>query len=619
MSTTTFELPKENPLRLVSYLKKYSKEFWIEAVAGIIYNTVIVAGPILLGRMLDAAAALENTGITPAGVQTLLYLTVAFVLVTIFFQYMRYVKRWYLRNMTNKIACDMRAGLFKTVLNYPMARLDKESVGDLMSRTVGDVDQIVATVQQTINESWDTWLLMISYFVVILYYDWRITLICSIPIPFAILVAETVRHPLYRFSLNSRKAASVVNSHLQKTLSGIAILRLFGRERVETERLKDYNTQQMHWNIRTALLQNGMMPVYATLASLGVIGVIGLGGAEVVNGNWTIGRFVTFLTMFSLMATRTWVAARVFNQWHAAKVSWDRIKAKLADTVIVNESSAKAVAGGTITKEAAVNDQPSLAVEDLSFTFPNGKAECLKNISLDVKKGDFIGVTGPVGSGKSALAMVLTGIYPYTGKITVGGRDLTTLTEAEKAATFAYSGQDAFLFSVSIGENITFAPPPYSEEIKARLDRAVYIAALKEDMALFPKGLETVVGERGIRLSGGQRQRIAVARAIFTGNPVIILDDPFSAVDIGTERRMIERIHEGLKDTTVIVFSHRLAAFTEADKIMVLDKGTLAECGNHASLMASGGIYQKIYTAQTWMEREAAVRGGEGIREVKSE
>jgi ATP-binding cassette subfamily B multidrug efflux pump len=610
VSSMIFALPEKEPLKLVSYLKKYKRDFWIEAVAGIIYNTVIVAGPILLGRMLDAAAALENSGVTPDGVKSLLFFTALFVLITIFFQYMRYVKRWYLRNMTNKMAGDMRAGLFKTVLAYPMNKIDRESVGDLMSRTVGDVDQIVATVQQTINETWDTWLLMISYFVVILYYDWRITLICSIPIPFAILVAESVRHPLYNFSLNSRKTAAVVTSHLQKTLTGITILRLFGRENREIERLKDYSTQQMGC---TALLQNGMMPLYATLASLGVIGVIGLGGVEVVNGNWTIGRFVAFLTMFSLMATRTWVAARVFNQWHAAKASWDRIKAKLADNVTAVPSLNTEVPVVKIGMGAA-SPPGFLKVADLSFAFPNSQAECLSHIGFNVNRGDFTGVTGPVGSGKSALAMVLTGIYPYTGKITVGGRDLNSLSAAEKAATFAYSGQDAFLFSVSIGENITFASPPYSDAVQKRLDRAIYVAALKEDMALFPKGIQTVVGERGVRLSGGQRQRIAVARAVFTGCPVLILDDPFSAVDIGTERRMIERLRTNLEEVTIMVFSHRLAAFTEADDILVLDKGKLMERGSHASLMGAGGIYAKIYHAQTWMERA----GGETPGEAKN-
>jgi ABC-type multidrug transport system fused ATPase/permease subunit len=198
--------------------------------------------------------------------------------------------------------------------------------------------------------------------------------------------------------------------------------------------------------------------------------------------------------------------------------------------------------------------------------------------------------------------MVLTGIYPFSGRIDFAGRSLSNFATAERANMFAYSGQEAFLFSVTIGENITLMAPPYAEDVKQRLDRSIHLSALKEDMELFPLGINTVVGERGVRLSGGQRQRIAVARAIFTGNPVLILDDPFSAVDIGTERRMIERIRESLTETTVIIFSHRLAAFSHADKILVLNKGKLAEQGNHEQLMAEGGIYNKIYTAQTWME-----------------
>ena len=150
--SSKFELPKDNPLRLVSYLKKYSRYFWIQTAGGIIYNTVIVAGPILLGKMLDIAGHLEKDGVTPAMVRSLLLLVLGFVLVTVFFQYGRYIKRWYLRVMTNRIASDMRAGLLSRVLQYPMADVERESVGDLMSRTVGDVDQITNTLQQTINE-----------------------------------------------------------------------------------------------------------------------------------------------------------------------------------------------------------------------------------------------------------------------------------------------------------------------------------------------------------------------------------------------------------------------------------------------------------------------------------
>ena len=602
---TRFELPRDNPLRLISYLRKYKRYFWIQTAGGIIYNTVIVAGPILLGKMLDIAGRLETDGVTPERVRSLLLLVISFGLVTVFFQYGRYVKRWYLRVMTNRMASDMRAGLLSRVLKYPMARIERESVGDLMSRTVGDVDQITNTLQQTINEGWDTGLLMISYFVVLLWYDWRITLIASIPIPVAIAVAELVRHPVYRYSLNSRKAASVVASHVQRTLGGLSILRLFGREDVEAERLKDYSRNQMKWDVKTGLLQNAMMPVYAALASLGIIGVIIMGGNKVVGGAWTVGTFVAYVSMFGLMAARTQVAARIFNQFHAASASWDRIKNKLGES----EDSPVAAVTPEMTPPhtpAAGTDHPALIeVRDLSFSYPGSDHPELRNINLRVKRGDFVGVTGPVGSGKSALATVLTGLYPYSGEILVDGRSLRTLSPGERARTFAYAGEDAFLFSASIRQNITFHETAESEEDTARLARAVHTAALSDDMALFPQGLDTIVGERGVRLSGGQRQRVALARAIYSGNPVLILDDPFSAVDIGTEQKMIERIRESLKGTTIMVFSHRLASFTGADLVTVLQRGTVAEQGDHRQLMASGGIYQKIYSAQTWMESEA--------------
>lgn len=600
-----FELP-DNPLRLISYLKKYSRYFWIQTAGGIIYNTVIVAGPILLGKMLDIAGQLEKDGVTPERVRSLLLLVIGFGLVTIFFQYGRYIKRWYLRIMTNRMANDMRAGLLSRVLNYPMANIEKESVGDLMSRTVGDVDQINNTLQQTINEGWDTGLLMISYFVVLMRYDWHITLIASIPIPFAIIIAELVRHPVYRYSLNSRKAASIVASHVQRTLGGLNILRLFGREDVEAERLKDYSRNQMRWDIRTGLLQNAMMPIYAALASLGIIVVIIMGGNRVVGGTWTVGTFVAYLSMFGLMAACTQVAARIFNQFHAASASWDRIKTKLGESENNPEAAVADVEIAGTPAPTDITDHPALIkVRDLSFSYPRSEQKTLLGISFTVNKGDFVGVTGPVGSGKSALATVLTGLYPYSGEILINGRSLRNLSSSERARTFAYAGEEGFLFSASIRQNITFRDTVESADETRRLMEAVHTAALSDDMALFPQGLDTIVGERGVRLSGGQRQRVSLARAIFSGNPILILDDPFSAVDIGTEQKMIERIRESLKGTTVLVFSHRLASFTGADLVIVLDKGRMIEQGDHKQLMANGGIYQKIYSAQTWMESEA--------------
>lgn len=519
MELELFQLPKDDPFKLTSYLKKYRKQFVIQAVAGILYNTIIVAGPILLGRALDAAATLEKKGVNQENIRSLAVNCFLFVGVTIFFQYARYIKRWYLRDMSNRIACDMRAGILSKTLGQSMEQLDRESIGDLMARMVGDVEQVVSTMQTTINEAWDTWLLMLSYYVVLLYYDPVITLVCSIPIPIAIYTAEAIRHPLYRFSTNSRKAASVVNSHLQRTLNGISVLRLFGREEIERERLKEYSKDQMNWSIKTSLLQTGMMPVYSTLASLGIIGVIGLGGNQVISGSWSLGSFTAYLTMFIAMSTRTWVAARVFNQFHAAKASWDRIKEKLRVPVLMKAA--------TTVPQMEENNEEAIRFENMCFKYAGSTHNVLSNISFESRKGAIIGITGPIGSGKSVLAAVLTGLYPYEGCIKIFDKELREMNAGQRKGMIAYSPQDSFLFSSTIEENISFGTLDRASADYERLEKILYITALSDDMDLFPQGIQTLVGERGLRVSGGQKQRISIARALYADTPVVLLDDPF--------------------------------------------------------------------------------------------
>jgi ABC-type multidrug transport system fused ATPase/permease subunit len=236
----------------------------------------------------------------------------------------------------------------------------------------------------------------------------------------------------------------------------------------------------------------------------------------------------------------------------------------------------------------------------MSFSYPGGESPVLRHLDFEVPLGSVVGVTGPVASGKSALASVLTGLYPYDGSITVGGLELRALEADDRRQLIAYAGQDAFLFSGSIADNITFGRPgPVDQQA---LDRALNIAAVSDDLALFADGIATRIGERGVRVSGGQRQRIALARALYAARPILILDDPFSAVDIGTERRIVERMRDQVTGSTVFVFSHRLNTFTLADRILVLDRGRLAESGTHRELMLHGGIYQRIFEAQTWLE-----------------
>jgi ABC-type multidrug transport system fused ATPase/permease subunit len=344
----------------------------------------------LIGKAIDAAGRLLTAGPSPALVHQLLLYCALLVVVTGLFQYARYVKRRYIRDMCFRIRSDMRAGLLERTLARPVSQLEREPVGDLISRTIGDVEQVVSTIENTINEAWDTWLLMVSYLVVLLFYSVRITLICSIPVPLALWLAEAARHPLYRYSLKARQAASRVTAHLHATLNNVALLRLFGREQAEQQRLAGYAEEQLHWTVRTELLQTGMMPIYATLASLGVVGVLGLGSQQVLTGRWTIGAFSAYLAMFLAMSRRTWVAARVFNRWHGAKASWDRIREKLS-------AADPAAAPAEQTEIVKVSDESApglLQVKDLNFSYPSGQSDVLKDISFSVPLGSLVGVTG---------------------------------------------------------------------------------------------------------------------------------------------------------------------------------------------------------------------------------
>lgn len=571
--------PPKGKGTLLQYLLKYKSQFIISSIGGIIYNTVIVLGPILLGKLIDTAAL----GLGKAVVFSALY----FIGVTAFFQLARFIKRWFMRDQFNRVACDLRQTFIERILRKRLPELEKETVGDLMSRTVGDITLVVDTVMTTLNEGWDTWLLMISYFVALMIKDWKITLISSVMVPFTILLAQNMRHILFKYSMAARKAAAASNSALQRSLDGISVLRLFGREEAETQEIYISFEEQANYTIKEMLLQQALLPVYSLIAGLGIVAVIALGGTKVAAGDWTIGSFNAFLVMFIAFSGRTRVAARVFNRWHAAKAAWSRVKEKMdgSDSQFLSNAD-------------EIPDCMALHIQNLNFGY--GDSDVLHDISFSAKKGQIIGITGSVGSGKTSLAHALTGLYPYKGSITADKRELNDLSDNERKKLISYTGHEQFLFSMSILENICF-----SKGDEKKLGQALQASALTKDILRFNEGLYTLVGEKGMRVSGGQRQRVSMARAIYSGAPILLLDDPFSAVDIATEAEIIQRLKQDYTDRIVLLFTHRLTAFTQADNILVLDKGRVVEHGTHDELLKKQGLYYEIYNAQIFMEADA--------------
>ena len=285
--------------------------------------------------------------------------------------------------------------------------------------------------------------------------------------------------------------------HLQHNVSGIALLRLFGLEEKDRSIFSKLLDEQFKWNVLSSALQNGMTPIYILAASLGIVLVVGMGGERVVNSSWSIGVFTAYLTMFTAMAVRTNVAARVMNTWHGAKASWDRI---------IEKMSVDTLSCSNLKRTPSQNGGCTLTVRSLSFRYPFTTEDCLHDISFFAESGQIIGITGPVGSGKSALAAALSGLYSYAGEITLDGTALSAAGQC-RHEKIAYMDAEHFVFSDDVAFNVSL-----SDENR-NIDDSLSLAELEQDIREFPDGIHTRLMERGVRISGGQRQRVSLARA----------------------------------------------------------------------------------------------------------
>jgi len=566
-------------LPLVRYVKKYPREFTLQAIGGIAYNTIVAYGIVLLGKVIDAATAGDFSAVTHS--------IAIYIGVVVFSMLCRYLKRYYVRDFAVLMEMDMRKDILDSILHKSSRSLDHDKVGDLMSRTTSDVAKVTETIRKTVTEIWDTWLLIISYFVSLLIMNPKIALLSSVFIPVSIIAAELIRHPLYKYGEQYSVLAGKISSNLQQLLIGIPVLRLFGAEEQKKQELNDLCGQQVTAGLKVAVLQSAMVPVYTAVASIGVAVTIIMGGQEVIRGSWLIGTFWSFLTTFTAMAARAPKAAKVFNMWHAADAAWERITEELSNHASVPPQSTPPSASAAIE------------VENLSFRYPLGTSDAITDITFRARPDEVVGVTGPVGCGKTALCLALSGIYEYRGSITINGVQLRDMNDAEKAGIISYLGHEQYLFSASVRDNITMNFGGMDLEAdESLLNAAIYFACLENDIEAMANGMDTVIGERGVQVSGGQKQRIALARAIYQNRPLLLLDDPFSALDIFTEQKILERLRE-LRLKTIIIFSHRLGAFKDAERILVIQNGSVAEAGTHDELIDHGGVYRQIYAAQS--------------------
>lgn len=603
---------------IAPYLRQVAGLLVIGSLGGIVMNTVVVLPAILLGRAIDTAMA---WGSGQAASEDVWRAGLAYVAAMALYQGARLVKRWGLRIANERIMASVRADALRGVLDWPMARLGQTPIGDLMARIIGDVEVLGRGIKELTTETWDTVLFSLSLIAAMMVYDARLTLLVLIPVPLGMLLARASGRWVSARTTAAREASADLTSFLQEHLVGLRVVRLFGRTDATVKRAVVLSNRLAEANLDIIRLHSGLQPIYRLIMVSGIVLVIWLGGSQVVAGAMTLGAFVAYLDLYTRFVGRAHRVPQLFNSVQSATAANLRLEPLLArpmpqPTTVLSTLWPCHVPGAGQPVPSLPSRLPGPAevlVQQVSFRFPGTDAEVLQDLSLDIPPGAFVAVTGPVGSGKSALARALLGLYPLdAGRVLLDGCPLDSLSQAERAARIGYLPQNPVLFSGTIRQNLWLGRSGAMDAGLDRQEELLRLAALQDDLPDFPRGLDTEIGERGVRLSGGQRQRIALARAFAHHPGLLVLDDPFSSVDVDTEAQIIAALRQSFgpaaplaQRATVVFFSHRLAAFPLADQVVVLDRGRIAQKGSHRALLAAPGLYARIYRAQRLVEAPA--------------
>lgn len=564
--------PMKQPYKIINYWKKEKFVVACIIIFGVTFNSAIILGPIYQGKLIDSIVGGDS-------LSSVVILAVTFVALIGMIQLLRYIKRFYIRRFANSTSAAMRLMTYNNIMHKSAEELESENTGNLMTRAISDVDLCVEGMRKFTTEVFDTGVLMASYLISIFVYDVKITVLSIVFIPVAMALAEKLKSVIYKYTIAFRSKSSYMTGITYDAIENAMLYRACS---MEAQNRAKYNAELedlQNKAIKANILENSMQPIYNVIAMLGVITVIYLGGTKVIDGIWTVGIFATYITMFAAMANKASKAAKLFNSVQKSQVSWKRIKPYLAEYQ---------------RKDTALNidkDNTKLSVENLSFCYPTGKENIIENISFEGKQGEIIGVTGSIASGKSTLGLALLGLYPYMGGIRIDGKELREYSEYERSGMVSYLGHKPQLFSDTIYNNITLGN---EQDITSALKDVCFDI----DLAAMPDGKNTLVGNSGIRLSVGQQARIALARTLLNKNKIIILDDPFSAVDMNTEEKIIKNLKTNYKHSLIILVSHRLTIFNRINRIVLLHNNKTADYGAHDDLMKSSELYAEIFNLQ---------------------
>ena len=575
-----------NLYTLKKYFAHYKKKLFLGFVFILLSNAGTVYVPLLLKDSINALQQNINEG-------ELLIYGLMIVGASLFAGFFRFLIRETIIVVSREIEFDLRKDFWAHIQKLPLRYFQNTSTGNIMAHATNDINAVRMFLGPAVMYSTDTFIRLIIVLTIMFLLNVELTIYALLPLPFLSIVVFVLGKKIHqKFTLIQEKF-SELTTIVQENFSGIRVIKAYVREESEKEKYAENSKDYLNKKMSLVRVQALIMPILFLITGASIIIVIWVGGIKVIDGAMNLGEMTAFIVYLGILIWPMIALGWVINIVQQAEASMKRVNNILAQPYEIEDNEN--------TDYAISNLQGNIEFKNVSFRYSEHHPEIIKKINLKIPGGSSLAIMGYTGSGKTSFINLIPRLYDCTeGEVLIDGNNVKTIPLGTLRTNIGMVQQEPFLFSDSVINNISYGLKEIDEE---RVKKVSEIANFNKDVEQFPHKYETVVGERGITFSGGQKQRCSLARALAINPQILILDDSFSAIDTHTEEEILKNLNEYLNGKTSIIISHRISTVKNADNIIVLDEGIIAEQGTHDDLIALDGIYADLHFKQM-LEKE---------------